>query len=274
MIEKIISGGQTGADQAAQDAADKLGIPHSSWIAEGYITGNRKKQNECDLIEIPSTSYSERAKKNIRESDGTLIFSHGMLTGGSEYTRRWARTYGKPLLHIDLSRTAPFNAAVTICNWMSDFAISVLNVAGPRSSKDSKIYKDTFDILESVYCLNLVEQELETALQADDRWMAEEHPSEMPKSVEEAVEDVIGEMDFKNKAAMANLEEKDLHLLQPSLGMYVKQKLKIWFVNKDFEISCIRAGREDGLDESNLQMAIIRRIWKKLRKMHKLRVVN
>jgi hypothetical protein len=32
MIEKIISGGQTGADQAALDAAIKMGIPHGGWI--------------------------------------------------------------------------------------------------------------------------------------------------------------------------------------------------------------------------------------------------
>jgi len=37
MIEKIISGGQTGADQAALDAAIKLGIPHGEWIPEGRI---------------------------------------------------------------------------------------------------------------------------------------------------------------------------------------------------------------------------------------------
>ena len=32
MIKKIISGGQTGADQAALDVAIKLGIPHGGWI--------------------------------------------------------------------------------------------------------------------------------------------------------------------------------------------------------------------------------------------------
>ena len=38
MIEKIISGGQSGADQAALDAAIKLGISHGGWIPKGRIT--------------------------------------------------------------------------------------------------------------------------------------------------------------------------------------------------------------------------------------------
>jgi hypothetical protein len=56
--------------------------------------------------------------------------------------------------------------------------------------------------------------------------------------------------------------------------MYIKQKLRIWSANKEFGASCQCACREDGLDESNMQMVIIRRIWEKLRKTHKLRVVK
>jgi putative molybdenum carrier protein len=103
MIEKIISGGQTGADQGALDAAIKLGIPHGGWIPKGRITENGPLPDRYDLIEMPTASYPERTEKNIRESDGTLILSHGRLTGGSEYTKKWALKHGKPMLHIDLS---------------------------------------------------------------------------------------------------------------------------------------------------------------------------
>ena len=91
MIEKIISGGQTGADQAALDAAIKLGIPHGGWIPKGRLTENGPlPPDKYNLIEMPTDSYPERTKKNIRESDGTLILSHGMITGGSEYTQKMA----------------------------------------------------------------------------------------------------------------------------------------------------------------------------------------
>jgi ribosomal protein L33 len=38
MLKKIISGGQTGADQAALDVAINLGIPHGGWIPKGRKT--------------------------------------------------------------------------------------------------------------------------------------------------------------------------------------------------------------------------------------------
>ncbi len=60
MIEKIISGGQTGADQAALDAAIKLGIPHGGWIPKGRITEDGPLSDRYDLIEMPTESYPER----------------------------------------------------------------------------------------------------------------------------------------------------------------------------------------------------------------------
>ena len=98
MIEKIISGGQTGADQAALDAAIKLGIPHGGWIPKGRMTENGPLPDKYNLIEMPIRSYPERTKKNIRESDGTLILSHGRLTGGSDFTQKMAMRFTKPCL--------------------------------------------------------------------------------------------------------------------------------------------------------------------------------
>ena len=46
MLEKIISGGQTGADQAALDAAIKLGIPHGGWIPKGRLKIGRASCRE------------------------------------------------------------------------------------------------------------------------------------------------------------------------------------------------------------------------------------
>mgnify|MGYP001817584446 FL=1 len=250
MIEKIISGGQTGADQAALDAAIKLGIPHGGWIPKGRLTEDGPLSDKYSLIEMPTESYRERTKKNIRESDGTLILSHGRLTGGSEYTRKRALKYGKPMLQIDLNDMLPSYATATIYNWISDHDIKVLNVAGPRASKDSKIYDATIYILEDVYSIILTEHQLDVSLMFNNRLKDEEHSIDMPKTVDEAAQDIIGDMDLKNKAALANLTEDELIPIQLSLGMYIKEKLKIWSANKQLEESCIQACREKGLDES------------------------
>ncbi len=82
MIKRIISGGQTGADQAALDVAIKLDISHGGWIPKGRLTEDGPLPDKYKLQEMPTSSYPKRTEKNILDSDGTLILSHGKLTGG------------------------------------------------------------------------------------------------------------------------------------------------------------------------------------------------
>jgi hypothetical protein len=271
MIEKIISGGQTGADQAALDAAIKLGIPHGGWIPKGRLTEGGPLSDKYNLIEMPTGSYPERTKKNIRESDGTLILSRGRLTGGSGYTEKWAIKYGKPMVHIDLSSVTPFAAAVLINDWIVDYDIKVMNVTGPRAGKDSKIYQSTLDIIESVLFLCFSENNfMHTARKWDDK----EHPSDLPKTVDEAAIDIITGMDLRDRSMLANLSEEEIMPLQLTLGLYIDQKMAVSSINESLKESCIQACRAEGLDESNPSMVIIKRVWERLKGTHKLRIVE
>lgn len=270
MLEKIISGGQTGADQAALDAAIKLGIPHGGWIPKGRLTEEGPLPEKYDLKEMPTASYPERTKKNIRESDGTLILSHGMLTGGSELTRKTALKYQKPMLHIDFNRMIPFDAAVIINNWMVDHDIKILNVAGPRASTDPHIYHAAVDIIEAVSFLNLSENNPMQTRVPGGGTMAKE----LPRNIQEAVVEIIDGMTLKDRAAMANLTEGELAPLQLNLGMYIRQQLPQWFTSESFKKSCEAAAQEEGLDASNTPMVIIKKVWNHLKATHRLRVVK
>jgi len=104
---------------------------------------------------MATSSHVEHAEQNVVDSDGTLIISHGKLTGGSEYTRRMAMHHGRPWLHIDLKSTIGFQAARRTRSWIKSARIEILNVAGPRASKDSEIYQDTADILEIAFYIIL-----------------------------------------------------------------------------------------------------------------------
>jgi hypothetical protein len=83
---KIISGGQTGADQGALDAAIELDIPHGGWAPKGRKTEAGPLSPKYQLNEMPSASYPARTEHNVVDSDGTLILSHVPLTGGSVFT--------------------------------------------------------------------------------------------------------------------------------------------------------------------------------------------
>jgi len=152
MVNKIISGGQTGADRAALDVAIKLGISHGGWIPKGRLTENGILDDKYHLKEMETANYNKRTEQNVIDSDGTLIISHGKLTGGSDYTRDMVLRHGRPWLHIDLNKTESFQAAKQIGSWLAEHEIEVLNVAGPRARKDSAIYQATVHILETAFC--------------------------------------------------------------------------------------------------------------------------
>lgn len=73
MISKIISGGRTGAHQAALEAAIKLGIPHGGSIPKGKLTEAGPLPPEYDLIEMQTAAYNGRTERNVFESNGTLM---------------------------------------------------------------------------------------------------------------------------------------------------------------------------------------------------------
>ncbi len=89
------------------------------------------------LKETPSANYKERTRFNVRDSDGTTIFSKSPFTGGTRLTMDLAMEMGKPAIHIEKGSR---DAAQRLAGFISKHGIKRLNVAGPRSSGDSEIY--------------------------------------------------------------------------------------------------------------------------------------
>lgn len=147
MIEQIVSGGQTGVDRAALDAALALGIPCGGWCPKGRKAEDGVLDARYPLRETPSDSYAERTTWNVRDSDGTLILTRSMLTGGTGQTLEDAKRLGKPHLVVDLDRPLPIEA---VRGWIRTNRIRVLNVAGPRESKDPGIYHAASEFLHKL----------------------------------------------------------------------------------------------------------------------------
>ena len=112
MIERIVSGGQTGCDRAAFDAALALGIPLGGWVPRGRLDEDGViPARYPNLREAASAEPAVRTEHNVRDSDATLLLSHGPLIGGSALTRQLCEQWERPWLHVDLSRPAVERAA-------------------------------------------------------------------------------------------------------------------------------------------------------------------
>jgi hypothetical protein len=272
MIEKIVSGGQTGVDRAALDAAIALGIPHGGWLPRGRKTEDGPLPDTYQLKEMKSPTYKDRTIQNVMDSDGTLIIARGPLTGGSVATLRAAKANNKPCLHINLNKTPAFLATSQVVEWLMDRNIKTLNIAGPRASKDPSIYADAKKIIEGVYYLgmvkaNMVNSSSQTILQQAKR------PKNQPETIAAAVNQLISDMSLKDRATVANMTEREVLLLDTTLGRYISEKLDKWIANREFAASYTQlTGKTFEKTEAPAIMMIA--LWQQLKKTHKLRIVK
>ena len=272
MIRKIISGGQTGADQAALEAAIKLGIPHGGWIPKGRLTEKGTLPPKYKLTEMPDSSYASRTEQNVIDSSGTVIISHGPLTEGSEYTRQMAIKHHRPWLHIDLNKTPAFKSATLISSWINKNSIEILNVAGPRASKDSQIYSAVMKLVESVYYLQL----LKTSPPEEDNMKNHDQSAlkKLPLTVREAVEMLVAQLPLKQKTTIANMAESELVKLNTSLGRYILNTFGLWSGNAKLVESCSTQANFPLHNEDDATAVIVKELWRKLKETHKLRVIK
>lgn len=147
MIERIVSGGQTGVDRAALDAALERNIPCGGWCPRDRRAEDGPIAERYPLQETPSADYAERTEWNVRDSDGTLILAAEPLSGGTALTREFAGQWNKPCLVVD-SRNADETA--TVVQWLRGHEIRVLNLAGPRESMPPGVYETALAFLRKL----------------------------------------------------------------------------------------------------------------------------
>ncbi|MCA9241938.1 MAG: putative molybdenum carrier protein [Planctomycetales bacterium] len=137
----IVSGGQTGVDRAALDFALRHGLPHGGWCPRGRRAEDGVLDARYQLQESTSRKYAQRTKWNVRDSDGTVVFSVGReLSGGTLFTYQLAQQADAPVLQLvhqqgDRESQNVAACAASLRGFVSTYRIQKLNVAGPRASQ-------------------------------------------------------------------------------------------------------------------------------------------
>lgn len=146
---KVVSGGQTGVDQGALDAAIAVDIPHGGWCPAGRLAENGRIPDRFQLDEHVSAYYPDRTEQNVIDSDATLILYRRSISGGTALTRRICRRENKPFLSVAIDD--PVNANEQIVSWLGLVRPQVLNIAGPRESNSIGIQEQTRSLMTKVF---------------------------------------------------------------------------------------------------------------------------
>jgi hypothetical protein len=150
MVEKVMSGFQTGADQAGVHAAYSLGIKTGGWIPRDRRSDDGQISMD-DMVKYglsihAGNGYPPRTEQNVKDSDGTVLFGN-MDSPGCKLTIICCDRHGKPHLNISSSDVGLIDIARLLKGFIETNDIKVLNVAGNRERTNPGIYQVTFDIV-------------------------------------------------------------------------------------------------------------------------------
>ena len=150
MVERIISGGQTGADRGGLDAAIDLGLPHGGFCPKGRRAEDGMIPDRYPLEETESADYTERTRKNVEAADATVVFARGEPKGGSALAVSLAESGHKPVLAIDMNAQGTFGACLVLGEFLEGSKPRTLNIAGTRESEAPGIAANVREIVRRV----------------------------------------------------------------------------------------------------------------------------
>ena len=146
----IVSGGQTGVDRAALDAALETGTPCGGWCPAGRRAEDGVLPRRYPVRVLRGGDYVARTLKNVQDCDGTAIIYFGQPEGGTEQTRLFCRAEKKPHVLLDALKLSPSQAVARLKKIIRQHRIRRLNVAGPRASKEPRAYAFALDVLRAL----------------------------------------------------------------------------------------------------------------------------
>jgi len=273
-IKKIISGGLTVSDQAALDAAISLGIPHGGYIPWGRMTEIGTLPSKYKLQELNTDNHFDCIERNVIESKGTLIICAGGLNDDAKYAKIRTMKHSHQLFVIDLELTPSFKAPTLINDWIQLYNIDVLYIIGPFTTEYLNIDRHMTIIVEGALLLAVMDAPQGSKVTDYYKDMYLQKLPVLPKTVDEAVEQIISDMTLEERVRMANFDKEELRVINYSLSIFIRNHLFMKDVNRELFESCRMVSGNKNLNESTAALVIIEKLWEKLRETHRLRIVK
>ena len=274
MLKKIISGGLTVADQAALDAAMSLGIPHGGYIPWGRMTEIGPLPSKYKLQELNTDNHLECIERNVKESTGTMIISVGELNDDSKYARKITIKNSHQVFIVDLELTPSFEAVTIVYDWIQKYNIDELYIIGPFTYEYLNIDRHMTIMVEGALLLDLMDAPQGSKATDYYKDMYLQKLPALPKTVDEAVDQMITDMSLEERVRMASFDKEELRVINYSMSIFIRNQLFMKDINKELFEACRTVSGNKNLNEGTAALVIIEGLWEKLRKTYRLRVVK
>lgn len=188
-LKKVISGGQTGVDQAALQAAADSGLETGGTIAKGFrtLTGPRPDLGEkFGLREHSSPDYPPRTFQNVRDADATIRIAKNFASTGELCTLKAITHYQKPHFDIPITNLIPVEE---VAAWLESHDVEILNVAGNSEETFPGIYSKSYHYLMQLFAfIKSQKPESEIQIPVQESLPPEPLPTVEPATLEVPVE--------------------------------------------------------------------------------------
>jgi hypothetical protein len=182
--------------------------------------------------------------------------------------------HGRQLLGVDLNSTTFSKAASLVNDWIQVYKIDVLYVIGPFTYEYPKGDSHVTAIVEGALLLDISNAPSGSNI-ADLSINDYFHKLPvLPKTVDDVVDQIISDMTLEERVRMANLDKEELRVITYSLSTFIRNQLFRKDENRGLFESCRAVSDNKNLNESEAALVIIEKLWEKLRKNHKLRIVK
>ena len=273
-LKRIISGGLTVADQAVLDAAISLGVPHGGYIPWGRMTEIGTLSSKYKLQEMKTDNHFDCIERNVKESKGTLIISVAELNDDSKYARKITIKHSHQVFVVDLELTPSFEAVTLVYDWIQKYNIDVIYIIGPSTYEYLNIDRHMTIIVEGALLLDIMDAPQGSRFMDYTKEMYLKKLPVLPKTVDEAVDQIISDMTLEERVRMASFDKEELRVVNYSLSIFIRNQLFMKDINKELFESCQKVSGNKNLNENTAALVIIERLWEKLRKTYMLRIVK
>ena len=272
MIEKIISGGYTGPERAALDAALKYGVPHAGWIH--YIRSEERDKllDTYNLKVIPALDPRAAIRQNITHANGTLILAAGKVNKDSDYARYLTLKRGLQLLGIDPQQYSHIEAGSLIAAWVEMNRVSRVYITGSDDAALGCTYYPSRKIIDAAVTLSLAKPAFVHPQQASEN-SGHQGKKSWPATLPEAVNRLISDLFLRDKSRISAMAPIELDELHPTLGVYIKDTFGLLSGNHKLTKACMQTIHADAMLPDEAAAIIIKELWKKLQVTYKLRII-